>query len=162
MQPSRSFVWLPQGVRGNRQVRSRVDGCPDGMSMGLESGDWLRWYDTNHRQIGQGLRQVLSDSRYSGEYYDNRCQCVRDRNNNNQLVTESPRYRAIPVFDPSSFQWWPGRRNFEITHFVGVFVERVTGPRNNPRIQVRVLPIVGTPAGREHAGPMVKVVRLVQ
>ncbi len=77
-------------------------------------------------------------------------------------MTGGPRYRALPVFNPRTFRWWSNRRNFQVTHFVGVFVERATGRRNDPRIWVRVLPLVGTGTATAHAGPLVKVVRLVE
>jgi len=130
--------------------------------VGYEAGDWLRWTDLNQRQIGRALRAAIRDPRYSGQYYNDRCQCVRDRNDHDALVTGGPRYRALPVFDPATFRWWSNRRNFQVTHFVGVFVERVAGSRNNPRLQVRVLPLVGTGVATAHAGPLVKVMRLVQ
>jgi len=163
MEPEHSFVWLPGRLRRHRDVRARVDGCPDGADAGSEQGDWLRWSNLtfDHWQIAEGLRTVMRDSRYSGQYYDSQCQCVRDRNDGDELVTGGPRYRAIPVFNPATFRPLSYERNFQVTHFVGVFIERVTGSRTNPRITVRILPLVGTGTANNHAGPLVRVVRLV-
>ncbi len=166
MEPAGSFVWLPGDLRGPREVRARVDGCPDGAALGFQRGQWLRWEDQNRnatiREIADGLEQVIDDPRYSGQYYDDQCLCVRDRNRNDELVTGGPRYRAMPVMDPSTMRWWSFAENFQITHFVGVFVERVTGPRRDPRIHVRVVPLVGTAPADQQAGPLVRIVRLVE
>lgn len=164
MRQGRSFAWLPGNLRLHRDIRDRVDGCPDGADAGVEKGDKLRWtnFNADHWQVAEGLRAIMNDSRYSGQYYDSRCQCVRDRNNRNEIVPNGPRYRAVPVFDPATFDPFSNRENFEVTHFVGVFIERVAGTRTNPRITVRVLPLVGTGTATSHAGPLVKVIRLVQ
>ena len=162
LEPARSFLWLPDGVRGRRAIRERTVGCPDGNASGLSAGEWLAWHDANARDVGDALREILIDPRYAGQYYDPSCTCVRDANDGDRIVTGGARFRVMPFFDPAAVRPSSRNENLRVTHFAGVWVERVTGRRNNPQITVRILPTVAEAGGAADAGPLVRVLRLVQ
>ncbi|MDX1577416.1 MAG: hypothetical protein R3266_02985, partial [Gemmatimonadota bacterium] len=125
------------------------------------AGDWLRWFRTNpsgtRASAERAFRAIVSAPGHGGEYYDAGCRCIRDRNDRNRLVIESPRYRALPLFDPGTFNG-ASNQNLEVVGFAGVFVESVSGSS----VTVRVLPIAGTGTAVRHPGPLVKRVALVE
>jgi hypothetical protein len=81
--------------------------------------------------------------------------------NDTKYCRSSPRVRPVPLFDPSE-EPDLGAKPFKFTNFAGIFVEKIEGKR----IYGRWLGYTGlNPASpdEEHtAGPLFKVLRLIE
>jgi hypothetical protein len=163
LQPGYWDLWLPQGVSGTSEVRARILGCPDGADNGYVPGDPM-WRESGNRQtLADAFQQVINDPRYSGQYYESSCTCVRDSSNGNAVVTGGLRYRTVPVFDPNTFTQQGSGPHFLISHFVGVFIESVDpGPPGQANVYARIMPTLGFGNDNPGIGPLTKVLRLVE
>ncbi len=72
----------------------------------------------------------------------------------------SPRIGIVPTFDPG-LAFEPGKKEYEFTNFMAVFIEGVTGNGNNQQVHGRILYATGV-AGGEDPGATVKFIRLVE
>jgi hypothetical protein len=163
LEPGYWDLWLPEGVSGTSDIRSRIMGCPDGADQGYEPTDPM-WREAGNRQtLADAFQDILRDPLYSGQYYDPSCTCARDSNNGNAVVTGGLRYRTVPVFDPNTFNQEGAGPHFVISHFIGVFVESVDmGPPGKANVYARIMPTVGSGNGSPGVGPLVRVLRLVE
>ena len=161
MSPSQYNLWLPAGAHGTPELRARVNACPDDDP--LHPGDPMWREPGNVQSLVREFRDIIADPEYAGQYYDSGCQCVRDGNDGHDVVTGGLRLRAVPVHDPRSFQTQGSGPHFSVSHFIGVFIESIDpGPQGTANVYARVMPAMGTPAAGPAAGPLVRVVRLVQ
>lgn len=162
--PSQYNLWLPPGVHGTPELRARVWGCGEG-DPPLSPGDPMWREPGNVQALAREFREILADPEYSGQYYDSSCRCVRDRNAGNAVVTSGLRYRALPIHDVTTFSPQGSGPHFDVSHFVGVFIESVDpGPIGTANVYGRIMPAIGTAGGAtpNSAGPLVRAVRLVQ
>jgi hypothetical protein len=163
LEPGYWDLWLPQGLSGTSEVRTRILGCPDGQENGYIPTDPM-WREAGNRQtLADAFQQIINDPRYSGQYYDPACTCARDSNNGNAVVTGGLRYRSVPIFDPNTFTQQGSGPHFLISHFVGVFIDSVDpGPPGQANVYARIMPTVGFGNNDPGVGPVVKVLRLVE
>lgn len=156
-------LWLPEGVRGVPELRTRVRACPDGVDKTYGAGDDMWRIAGNKQTLAEEFRLIVEDPAYSEQYYDDSCRCVRDGNNGNEVVTGGLRMRTVPVFDPGTFKQQGSGPHFTMSHFMGVFIEGVdSGPPGKANVYARVMPAVGSGSSPTGGGPLLKVLRLVQ
>lgn len=163
LQPGYWDLWLPGGITGTSEIRSRIFGCPDGPENGYVPGDPMYRESGNRQTLAEAFQEIIDDPAYAGQYYDPSCTCARDANDGNSIVTGGLRYRTVPVFDPNTFTQQGSGPHFQISHFVGVFIEGVDpGPPGQANVYARIMPAIGFGDGDPGVGPVVKKLRLVE
>lgn len=161
-EPGYYDLWLPGGVQGVPEIRSRILGCPDGPEATFGPGDPMWRVPGNKQTLAETARDILDDPLYSGQYFDPSCGCARDANLGDEVVTSGLRLRVVPVFAPDEFQAQGLGPHFRVEYFTGVFIESVDpGPPGKANVYARVVPFVGLP-GSSSAGPHIRALRLVQ
>jgi hypothetical protein len=119
---------LPDGsgsgsAEGTRAFKDAVtgDACDD--------EEWIlrrgQDVDTEPGNFPKPTRDAFNEliNRDSDATWDDSCKCVM---RNGEPVVNSPRIRALPLFDPTAIPD-PGKKPFTITNFVSIFVDRVEG-----------------------------------
>jgi hypothetical protein len=162
LMPGMWELWLPPQNNGVPPIRERILGCPDGEDSAYVAGDSLYRESGNRQTLAETFRDIIN--LYPGQEYNSSCQCIIDTLNGNQVVTGGLRYRAMPVFDPNTYTQQGSGPHFEISHFVGVFIEDVDpGPPGAANIYGRIMPLLAIGGGSgSNAGPVVKYLRLVE
>jgi hypothetical protein len=160
-EPGWWFLWNPTPP-GASQVRAHILGCPD-VTLTYSIGDQVTDKNGNMQAIVSDFQDLIAMDPTA--YWEDPpgCNCVIS-----PMGLSSPRIRAIPLFDPTTYVLAGSSANFQISNFVGVFIEAVTtGPFGQRDVVARFMGSTGVGAGGGAgggAGPgsMVKVVKLVE
>lgn len=168
LMPGMWELWLPPLNNGVPPIRQRIMGCPDGVDSMYVAGDSLYREAGNRQTLADSFKDIILNPQYASQYYDGGCQCVRDGavqvNGQDAIVQGGLRYRTLPVFDPGTYTQQGSGPHFEISHFIGVFIESVdAGPPGQANVYGRILPVVLTGGGNNTGqGPLTRVLKLVQ
>jgi hypothetical protein len=107
----------------------------------IDDDPTARWNDR------EGMKCVVDDGQQGSD--------------DSTLCRESPRIRPVPLFDPTE-EPDPGAKPFHFTNFAGIFVEEIEGKT----VYGRWLGYTGidpsSPDEDTTAGPLFKVIRLIE
>jgi hypothetical protein len=161
--PSWYYGWRPEGQQGAEDFQENIQGCVD-PSITYSIGETVTTESGN--QVGPtraGFENLINED--PNAVWNEVMDCVVDQgyelNDNPGYCRHSPRIRPIPMFDPTD---GPdnGSKPFDLTNFSGVFVEGIQGQD----IMARWVGYQGlNPASPEvgtNAGPLFKVVQLIE
>lgn len=155
-EPGWWLLWYPSGGGGAAALRDQILNCPQPQTP-WRVGDWAPDKNGNVQSIAKAFNDLIA--RDPGAYWDDGCKCVKG-----SAYPVSPRLRAVPMFDPTTYTKQGSGPNFQIADFMGVFI--VPGPPAPPGQQstyARVASIQGLPGGGgPTAGPLVKAVQIVE
>ncbi|MFQ5890030.1 MAG: pilus assembly protein TadG-related protein [Gemmatimonadota bacterium] len=163
MNPSWYFPWRPPGQQGGDDYRENIRRCVDpsveyyvGQQVDTEPGNMIG-------PTKQGFSDLIAKDPHAS--WNELLNCVSDvgdkLSSDPAVCRGSPRVRAMPMFDPTE-QPDPGKKPITLRNFAGVFVDRIEG--NNVYayfLGYSGIAPAGTPAGPT-AGPIFKVLRLVE
>lgn len=159
--------WYPfrlEGGQGANEMREAIRGCVD--ESRYQFGDDLE-VDTEPGAMAGPVRQGFEDliDQDPDAYWDtnlnNRQGCVsRD---GRTCVSDSPRIRPLAMFDPRDYPDL-GMKPFNITNFVGVFVEDVVQAGGGVEVQVRFLRYTGFEPAEEWTDDdtFLRILRIVE
>lgn len=157
-QPGWWYLWNPTPP-GASQVRAHILGCPD-VSIVHNIGDYVTDKNGNMQAIVRDFQDLIDLDPTAYWQDPPGCNCVIS-----PMGLASPRIRAIPLFDPTTYVLQGPNANFQIKNFVGVFIEDVTpGPPGKRDVIARFMGTTGVGAGGGPGGPgsLVKVLKLVE
>jgi hypothetical protein len=165
LNPSWYYPWRPLGQSGASDYQTNINSCVDpsimfyvGIAVDTEPGNMsgptmkgfkdlidkdptARWNDR------VGMKCVVDDGQQGSD--------------DSTLCRDSPRIRPVPLFDPTE-EPDPGAKPFHFTNFAGIFVEEIEGKT----VYGRWLGYTGiNPASPDEdttAGPLFKVIRLIE
>jgi Flp pilus assembly protein TadG len=158
--PSMYNAWDVNGVTGADNYREHIDNCSPaflkkGEDMPPETGNMVG-------PTKQGTQGLIDKDPTA--VWDETCNkgrgCVK-----NSAFTNSPRIRAIPLYDPVSYaedqhsgKSWP---KLKVVNFLGFFIESVDGGGN---VTGRVVPLLGkySPSTESATGGFAKAIMLVK
>lgn len=162
MNPSWYYPWRPPSQSGADDYRTNIRDCVDPSTMygvgaivdaepGNMSGPTM-----------QGFKDLIDED--PGARWNDEMDCVVSGEHvasaNPRHCRESRRIRPVPLFDPRD-QPDPGSKPFVFTNFAGIFVESVEGKN----VYARWIGYSGvnpaSPGEGGSAGPLFKVVRLI-
>ena len=162
MNPSWYFPWRPPGQSGASDYRTNIISCVDpsifyyvGIRVDTEPGNMAG-------PTMQGFRALIDQDPTAS--WNSTLNCVvsdgYQASGDVSKCRSSPRIRPVPLFNPTEAPD-PGMKPFEFTNFAGIFVEEIQGKT----VYGRWLGYTGVrPAGPDKpvtAGPLFKVLRLV-
>lgn len=154
-EPGWWYLWIPNGGAGSSQVRDHITGCPDN-TLTHQGGDWVTDKNGNMQAVVNDFQDLIDQDPYAS--YDPVCNCVTGG-----MGMSSPRIRAIPVFDPTTYSHNGSNSNFQIASFAGVFVEYVsTGPGGQKLVYARIMGFYGTDPTAGNTNSLAKTIRLIQ
>ena len=162
LNPSWYYPWRPPGQSGADDFRTNVNSCVDpsilfyvGIEVETEPGNMSG-------PTMQGFSDLI-DQDPTARWNDGLKCVVSDGHQASTLATDcydSPRVRAVPLFDPSE-EPDLGAKPFKFTNFAGIFIEKIEGKT----VYGRWLGYTGIkPASPDEvttAGPLFKVLRLI-
>jgi Flp pilus assembly protein TadG len=160
-EPGWWFLWNPTPP-GASQVRAYILGCPD-VTVTHDIGDWATDKNGNMQAVVSDFQDLIDMDPTAYWQDPPGCNCVIS-----PMGLASPRIRAVPLFDPTTYTLAGSSANFQISNFVGVFIEKITtGPFGQRDVIARFMGSTGVGAGGgsgSGAGPgsMVKVLKLVE
>lgn len=163
MNPSWYYPWRPPGQSGASDYRTNISGCVDptvvyGINQVVDTEPGSMSGPTR-----QGFQDLIDlDPLASWNSVQN---CVTDAghsfSSDPSFCRSSVRVRPIPMFDPR-VQPDPGNKPFTFTNFAGVFVDRIQGNTVYAKwTGYKGLAPPGPGAGVT-AGPLFKVLRLIE
>jgi Flp pilus assembly protein TadG len=150
------FLWYPTGGGGAKTLREQVLRCPE-PEIAWRVGDWVTDKNGNTQSIQKAFNDLVDMD--PNARWDPGCRCVKG-----SRFPVSPRLRAVPLFDPTTYSKQGPGSNFQIADFMGVFV--VPPPPGLPpgqqSVYAHVASIQGLPGGGPTTGPLVKAVQIVE
>ncbi len=163
LNPSWYYPWRPPGQSGANDFRTNVNSCVDpsifffvGINVETEPGNMSG-------PTMQGFNDLL-DQDPTARWNETMDCVVSDgyqASDDASKCRSSPRIRPVPLFNPSEAPD-PGAKPFEFTNFAGIFVEEIQGKI----VYGRWLGYTGIkPASPDEdttAGPLFKVLRLIE
>jgi Flp pilus assembly protein TadG len=162
LNPSWYYPWRPPGQSGASDYRTNVSSCVDptilyyvGMQVDTEPGNMSG-------PTMQGFKDLIDQDPTAT--WNANMKCVVSDGYQSSLdaskCRSSPRIRPVPLFNPTE-EPDPGSKPFEFTNFAGIFVSEVRGKS----VYGRWLGYTGvkpsSPDEETTAGPLFKVLRLV-
>ena len=163
LNPSWYYPWRPPGQSGADDFRTNVNSCVDpsilfyvGIDVETEPGNMSG-------PTMQGFKDLIDLDPTAR--WNSTLKCVVDdgyqATADGSPCRHSPRIRPVPMFDPTEAPD-PGAKPFKFTNFAGIFVEKIEGKT----VYGRWLGYTGfkpaSPDEDHTAGPLFKVLRLIE
>ncbi len=150
------FLWYPGGGGGASALRDQILNCPQPQTP-WAVGDWVTDKNGNVQSIQKAFRTLVD--RDPNARWDDGCKCVKG-----SAFPVSPRLRPVPLFNPETYVKQGPGSNFQISDFMGVFIEPTPAgtPPGQQSTYARVATLQGLVGGGSGMGPLVLAVQIVE
>lgn len=150
------FLWYPGGGGGAKALRDQILYCPQPQTP-WAVGDWVTDKNGNVQSIQKAFKALVD--RDPDAYWDDGCKCVKG-----SAFPVSPRLRPVPLFNPETYAKQGPGSNFQISDFMGVFIEPTLlgTPPGQASTYARVATLQGMVGGGSGMGPLVLAVQIVE
>lgn len=165
-EPGWWYLWLPSGCHGAKDVMDFILACDVDCGFSVAEGDTLTDQNGNAQAVEQAFEDLIAED--PGAEWTDGCvdglDCITG--SKCELETEScdlsPRVRAVPLFDPNTYDKTGSDANFVTSNLVYVFIDHVDpGPPGKRNVYARYAGAAGIGSGNSE-GPTTKVTKVLR